>query len=358
MSIKIHLDNPGILTPGATISGTAICHFEHPEVIRGITCVFKGREYTHWDVQRSRNSVKFVGKNDFVSQERRFAHAGTLPARTYKYQFVFNLPDRQLPSSFDHDCAAIQYFIKAKVDRPIGFDYKDSVSLHVASPVDLNDFVDQISMRPLRNQLEEFPSCCFFTSEPLLLDFTINKDAFVVGETIFVKINVNNTSSLHVSEVKLSLIQRLNLKVENPDIREREENEVINQVRALGVEAHSEKEYFLQLKIPQDLLVPLFLNCRLIKQSWVVRAKFTFQSCQSDIICESIVKLGHIAIGTRDIVADLPLSGANISSSSIDWIPSDVFVEQEGTTELLGEVSSAPPSYNEVNGYLPKYETK
>uniref|UniRef100_A0A6P7F8Z0 Arrestin domain-containing protein 3-like n=1 Tax=Diabrotica virgifera virgifera TaxID=50390 RepID=A0A6P7F8Z0_DIAVI len=207
MSIKIHLDDPGILSPGATISGTVICHFEHPEVVRGITCVFKGREYTHWDVQRSRNSVKFHGKNDFVNQVRQFAHAGTLPARTYKYQFVFNLPDRQLPSSFLHDCAAIQYFIKAKVDRPLGFDYKDSVSLHVASPVDLNDFVDQISMRPLRNQLEEFPSCCFFTSEPLLLDFTINKDAFVVGETIFVKINVNNTSSLHVSEVKLSLIQ-------------------------------------------------------------------------------------------------------------------------------------------------------
>lgn len=61
----------------------------------------------------------------------------------YTYPFQLVLP-RNIPSTFTSCHGYIEYYLKANVDIPMAFDYKDKKGFIVVSPIDLNDMLDRL----------------------------------------------------------------------------------------------------------------------------------------------------------------------------------------------------------------------
>lgn len=70
---------------------------------------------------------------------------GTILSGTYKYPFSFDLP-AGIPSSFEHINGRVVYEITAEISRGDGRYYRNSKTIQVSVPVDLNDMAHEISM--------------------------------------------------------------------------------------------------------------------------------------------------------------------------------------------------------------------
>lgn len=61
----------------------------------------------------------------------------------YEYHFQYVLPSN-LPSSYKEYHGYIRYLLKANVEIPYAFDYKDKKTFHVMSSINFNKMLDQI----------------------------------------------------------------------------------------------------------------------------------------------------------------------------------------------------------------------
>lgn len=62
---------------------------------------------------------------------------------TYVYPFQYVLPNN-LPSTYKSFNGYIQYSLKANVEIPYAFDYKDEKIFNVMSPINFNKLLNQI----------------------------------------------------------------------------------------------------------------------------------------------------------------------------------------------------------------------
>ncbi|XP_056634646.1 arrestin domain-containing protein 3-like isoform X1 [Diorhabda sublineata] len=341
MSVSISLDNPGTITKGTTLTGTVTCRFPSEETIRGIECSLRGKECTRWTQGSGKNSTTYTGKHKFIIQDINFVGAGTIDSGVYEYSFLFTIPDIPLPSSYIHTLGSVQYFIRAKVDRPFAIDYEDSITLHVAPVVDLNDEPDQQQLTKSTYQFEKFPTICCCTSEPLNVDLVLNKRAFVLEDVIEGKLNIENMSDLQVSQIEISLVWHLKFTAERPRKREREEEKVYAKQIETGLEGYSEKSYNFMLHIPQMAILN-FTGCYLIQQRWIVRIHIIFPSCHRNIKCDADIKIGHIPLGAIDS-RDISAPQSTAAGGHPEITPSAPELEEDRIPLIDEDSPSAPP---------------
>lgn len=95
---------------------------------------------THHNNRRrrtERHSVTYTGHNEIIRNEIWLHGECHIGPGTFKWPFTFNLP-MNVPSSFKGEYGAVEYTLKAKVDRPYKSDYEFKATIMVFSPIDFN----------------------------------------------------------------------------------------------------------------------------------------------------------------------------------------------------------------------------
>lgn len=162
----------------------------------------------------------------------------------YEYKFEYKLPDN-LPGVFNVNRrghrGAIVYKVKAYLDMP-GKDIKSKTHI-VVVPSTSND------PKPVQGSASK--KFLFGGSGRLNLTASIDKDIFSPGESVPVKVQVENNSKKSVAALKVKLMRTVHLKCEK-GLVETWTEEVNRQVYD-GVDKKSSDERTLEFQLAEDI---------------------------------------------------------------------------------------------------------
>lgn len=218
-SVYVQLDKQAYFA-GDLINGVVCLNVIEPFEGTKLQLKVRGREETHWSREET---VSSGGKTSTVTRQYggradiiKFDIALPLPSSTLKpaqYQFPFStiLP-AALPGSFQgtlyRGSATILYYVEAHCEVPGKFkrDLRHECKL----------FVRQRFENPINQkyQVESAPikTCCCCSKGTASAEVTVNKDAFVAGETVELDALIQNHSTADFSEIRANLLWRLELQ--------------------------------------------------------------------------------------------------------------------------------------------------
>ncbi|XP_011140067.1 arrestin domain-containing protein 17 isoform X2 [Harpegnathos saltator] len=178
----------------------------------------------------------------------------------HKFPFACSLPD-SLPSSFESDFGHVRYTVKATLDRPWKFDQDVKSPFTVISPLDLN--TEPRAVEPVQAEMSKTFWCLCCATPALTVNFSLPVRGYVPGQSMPVKINVENRSSVVVNTVKLVLVKVVTFRATTPHSDSRTEEIVVTEVSKGPVEGGGSADYEQHLDIPP--LPPSNLaNCGII----------------------------------------------------------------------------------------------
>ncbi|XP_056630436.1 arrestin domain-containing protein 3-like [Diorhabda carinulata] len=313
MSCKILLDTPGIMSPGSTMYGRVVCTFISNLNIREIRCKLKGTEDTR--IRRGKNT--YIGENEFLNLKLRLLGESNLQSGVYEYPFYFPLP-QDIPSSFQGEFGSISYSIKAVVDIPFSFDYKDKLTFVVTALTDFNKIRQNIRLTPITYQNEKNLCCWCCASEPITINLSLKKNAFVLGELAKVTVEVTNLSNKNVEELVLTLIRLTYYQSEADGMIYTKTQELLGFQTATGVGAHGQRTYLLNFQMPHSILLYNLASCQLIRQFFTLRAEAVLPIWHKSLTVETDIKLGHIPLREDESVETTTLGVIeNVDMSSV-----------------------------------------
>ncbi|CAG9861415.1 unnamed protein product [Phyllotreta striolata] len=288
---RIILDTPGVISAGGIITGKVICNFSSDVPIREIRCNFKGKEKTR--IRRGKHT--YFGKNVLVDQTQIVAEEGTVPKGIYEFNFTFDVP-RQIPSSFSGKSGWVFYYVKAIVDRPLMIDYKHKITLEMSSPLDFNMMREKLQLTPVVYEKDKTLCCCCCASEPITMSLHLEKEAFVVGETARIVVEIVNMSNTNVEELEVSLTRIIECFSEKKGMRSEKVKDVLGVERGSGIGAHGRGTYRINFLIPPTIEVHNFDNCQLIKEQFRFTAEAMLPDIHRNFSTYAVVTLGHIPL--------------------------------------------------------------
>lgn len=101
------------------------------------------------------------------------------------------------------------------------------------------------------------------------MDVQLPKKACIPGETVSMHVRISNQSNVNVDSLKVTLKQRLTFMANVPSTSEKVDGRDLATVQDVGVGAHGEHTYNVQLPIPPETFLPNFDQCKLFKASHI-----------------------------------------------------------------------------------------
>ncbi|XP_056630435.1 arrestin domain-containing protein 17-like [Diorhabda sublineata] len=187
----------------------------------------------------------------------------------------------------------IKYYVKATVDIPYSFDYVDEITLPVEVPVDFNDIQDELQLKPITFSNEKTVCCLCCTGGEISMNLQLEKNGFILGEIAKVQIEVKNMSRVNIEQIMLTLTRIWDYKSEG---RKERIKEIMATETETGTDAHTQRTYLIQFKIPQEISIHNLVKCILIKETFRLRAEVLLPLTHRDLVVDAIVKLGHIPL--------------------------------------------------------------
>ncbi|XP_076262157.1 arrestin domain-containing protein 3-like, partial [Rhynchophorus ferrugineus] len=339
---------------GDTITGKVVCNFNSGKQFRKISIRLKCQEQTEWTDTEShynqhtkKNELRTItrtGHNDLYNNQIILQNEGTLPPGHYEYPISLQIPEH-LPSSFKGSYGSIRYILKAVVDRPWKIDMEDILDLHIDSPIKLNNLPADVK-DPVELSDEKTVGCFCCASGEITLTVSLERQAFAVGENIYVKTYCLNMSNANVVRLSYDVKSKLTYKTTSPSVDHKYDSELITQNVEGGVGAHSERECIVMLEIPPTSPVYNFTGCSLFKYHFELTVTAEISGCHTDIDLSKKIYLGHIPYNTAQYPSQYPSPIGFLPPIPMPLpIPQNVPTEnQTGPSAPMEELTpSAPP---------------
>ncbi|XP_015118177.1 arrestin domain-containing protein 17 isoform X1 [Diachasma alloeum] len=274
--LRIVFDNPwSTYYPGQTVTGRIIVVVDSVKKIRGINVKIKGEANTCWatDRQELNHEGRYEKESETVTGHEEYFNiqsyvVGTasgddeiiLPIGEHSYPFTCALP-QNLPSSFEHDYGHVRYTVKAIIDRPWKFDQEVKAAFTVVSHFDLNR--EARASEPIHQEMSKTFCCLCCGSPPLKVNVILPVKGYVPGQSMAIRVNVDNQSGIVVETVKLILRKIITFKANTPRVITRTEKIVVAEVSKGPVEAGGTSDYEQKLEI-SPLPPSNLTNCGII----------------------------------------------------------------------------------------------
>ncbi|KAL7297338.1 hypothetical protein TKK_0009730 [Trichogramma kaykai] len=362
---KIHFDSPyATYHPDQTVTGKVILTLDAPKKIKGIKISVKGEADTYWstDRQELNNEGRYINETDVVTAHEEYFKAQfyilgsssgeqiELPSGTHTYPFNFVLPP-SLPSSFESDFGRIRYTTKAILDRPWKFDQETKVAFTVVSHFDLNK--DAKASESVHLEKSKTFGCFCCVSPPLTVDITLPVRGYVPGQSIPVKVNVENQSGIQVDTIKLKLEKVVTYSATTPRSDKKIVETVVAEVSKgpIGGNAHTIVSYEQFIDVPPTPPSNL-QNCGIIDLEY----KLKIEACMAGFYHRNLRDSTPIYIGTVPLssyqMPQAPIKQMDYNAGDADNAPSAPPAELSPQQGLYPDL--APPSYEEsVSGTRP-----
>ncbi|XP_033226512.1 arrestin domain-containing protein 17-like [Belonocnema kinseyi] len=280
---------------GETVTGNVFLVLNSPKKIRGIRVRIKGEAHTSWTVRINQHLTRYLGHEEYFST--RYYIAGSesgeleLSAGNHEFTFEYALP-KDLPSSFESDVGHVRYSIKSTIDRPWKYDHETKDVFKVRFNYDLN--TDPRAKQSVT--VEESKSFgLFFASPPLTVNFSLPVIGYVPGQSIPIKVNIENESGIPVNSVRITLNKYVTYRQEKsgPDFKtvKTKITEVVNQL-----EDKDTVSYEQMLKIP-PLQNSNLINCGIIDITYILKLKaFVNKLSSADLKMATPILIGTVPL--------------------------------------------------------------
>ncbi|KAI4477956.1 hypothetical protein M0804_012436 [Polistes exclamans] len=263
-----------IYYPRQTVSGNIVLVIDGVKKIRGICVKVKGEANTYWttDKETLDNTGNYRDENaTFSAHEEYFqtkyylvgSASGNeieIQAGEHKFPFTCSLPEH-LPSSFESDFGHVRYTVKATLDRPWKFDQDVKAAFTVVSPFDLN--TESRSSERITEDMSKSFSCLCCASAPLNVSYSLPVRGYVPGQSMPIKVNVENLSTVTVNRIALILCKIVTFRATNPSTDTRIEEIIVTEISKGPFAGGATADYEQYLDVPA--LPPSNLNsCAII----------------------------------------------------------------------------------------------
>ncbi|KYN02385.1 PREDICTED: arrestin domain-containing protein 17 [Cyphomyrmex costatus] len=272
---RIAVDNQwNTYYPGQAVTGNVIVVLDSTKKIRGIRVKIKGEANTCWATEKKemdergeyRDETQTVTAHEEYFETKYYlvgsASGGEIEIQSGEHKFPFSctLPTN-LPSSFESDFGHVRYTIKATLDRPWKFDQDVKSPFTVIAPLDLNR--EPRATESVQQEMSKTFCCLCCGTPPLTINFSLPVRGYVPGQSMPIKINVENLSNVVVNTVKLVLCKIVTFRATTPHTDTKKEEIVVTEISKGPVEAGGTTDYEQHLNIPP--LPPSNLaNCGII----------------------------------------------------------------------------------------------
>ncbi|EZA48004.1 arrestin domain-containing protein 17 isoform X1 [Ooceraea biroi] len=247
--------------PGQTVTGNIVVALDSTKKIRGISVTAKGEANTCWTTDKQEmdeNGQYREGTQTVTAHEEYFktkyyligsSSGGEIEIQSgeHKFPFACSLP-LHLPSSFESDFGHIRYIVKATLDRPWKFDQDVKSPFTVIAPLDLN--TEPKAAESVRQEMSKTFCCLCCATPPLTVNFALPARGYVPGQSMPIKINVENSSNVVVNAVKLALYKIVTLRATTPHTDTKTEETVVTEVSKGPIERGEIADYEQHLDIP------------------------------------------------------------------------------------------------------------
>ncbi|XP_011696573.1 PREDICTED: arrestin domain-containing protein 2 isoform X4 [Wasmannia auropunctata] len=289
---RIVFDNPwSTYYSGQTVTGNIIVILNSTKKIRGIRVKVKGEANTHWATDKQEmdekgqyrdETVTVTGHEEYFDKEYYLvgsASGGEIEIQSgeHKFPFTCSLPTN-LPSSFESDFGHVRYTVKATLDRPWKFDHDAKSPFTVIAPLDLNR--EPRAAESVQQEMSKTFCCLWCSTPPLSVNFSLPVRGYVPGQSMPIKINIENLSNIVVNTVKLVLCKIVTFHATTPRRETKTEEIVVTEISRGPVVAGGTADYEQRLGIPP--LPPSNLaNCRIIDLEYNLKVEACVAECSA-----------------------------------------------------------------------------
>ncbi|XP_076653337.1 arrestin domain-containing protein 17 isoform X1 [Halictus rubicundus] len=375
---RIIFDNPwNTYYPGQTVSGNIVVVLDSTKKVRGISVKVKGFADTCWTTDKQEMDERGQyreGTQTVTAHEQYFetkyylvgsASGSEIEVQSGEHKFPFQcvLPTN-IPSSFESDFGYVRYIAKATLDRPWKFDQEVKSPFTVVQPFDLNQ--EQRASERIQEEMSKTFCCLCCASAPLTVNYSLPVRGYVPGQSMPVKINVENASGVTVDTVKLILCKIVTFRATTPSTDTRTEEIVVAEVGKGPVEGGGTAEYEQNLDIPP--LPPSNLaNCGIIDLEYNLKVV----ACVSGWYHRNLSNNSLVFVGTIPLVnyqtpsAPLP----DPAKPEIGWVapeglptsnlypnlPPPMYEESANGARSLWERGESEHVFGISNRFAPRY---
>ncbi|XP_058825945.1 arrestin domain-containing protein 2-like [Topomyia yanbarensis] len=352
----IALDSPSnTYFAGQTVNGKVVLTIvDSPKKIQGLVIRVKGVAEVNWTVRRwsnrNRRIIRYHGRQDFMKFTTYLAGSANgstieLPPGTHTYTFSCVLPPN-LGTSVEADHGHIRYTLKVVMERPWKLNKSYKMPFTVMQPVDLN--YERSAGLPIKVQNIKTIYCFPCGSSSVNMFVNIPVSGYVSGQTIPVKIDVDNRSMTDMDAISTKLVQLITLISQTPYKRLKIVPKVIVKTRCSGVCKRSKKSYEQYLLIPPT--PPTSTVCDVLHVNYSIEVVGKFGGFLKKLRIRIPITLGTVAMTIPSFesmtapVVQQPLASTSASAP----LPDDFPVPSGVASTSSFPVDSSPPTYEEA----------
>ncbi|XP_065095561.1 arrestin domain-containing protein 3-like [Ochlerotatus camptorhynchus] len=345
--IKFDENSYGVYFPGQTLSGSVELRCGEVMKVKGVALQIKGIAEVRWSEStgagKKRRTVTYSGRHDYMHTTSYLAgskdgnNIDLLPG-IHTYRFSCVLPPN-LVTSMEADHGHIRYTVKVTLERSWKTDHSYKVAFTVLRHVNLNEENFDVRL-PIKMEKAKTFCCGPCSSDPMLIIAETPISGYVPGQTIAVKIVVDNQSNKKLDELSTKLLRVVSFISQTPYTKVKTVSSIMAEVRCAGVDKRIKGSYVQHLYIPP--LPPTSKTCQVLTVNYIieVEGKISGPAINPKIhipITLGTIPLTTIAIPTFD----------NLASMTAPIVVQPMMHAPDAQTPSF-PVDLPPPSYEEV----------
>lgn len=263
---------------GSAIAGNVLLGITEPKSYKYVSIQFVGRSYVHWEERRTETSgnqrreviYRYTSEEPYVDERLMLwtcqqSPDGKLGAAEYSWPFSFTIPPLA-PSSFEGTVGNIRYSLEARIGAGIlKFDHSIEVKVPVQQLVRVTD---PRLLLPERLEIEKTLCCLCCASGPIVLNASVPKTGFCVGESFTLHTSVENGSNRRIT-LSASICQ---LVVYTAQDHQRTSRKTLSNFESDPIEPRTTREWDPVVAVPVTEIIGSCQNIQ-IEYTLVVAAK-------------------------------------------------------------------------------------
>ncbi|XP_002738741.1 arrestin domain-containing protein 3-like [Saccoglossus kowalevskii] len=342
-------DNRDVFSAGDVVAGRVIL-----ELNRGIPCIkgmhirFLGLVHVTWAEDFNKNAPVAPGTSfnakevyfdqivTFLKNDRERQEDWNLQSGVHRFPFRLQIPDRNLPMSFEGKYGCVRYSLKCTIERSSGKNvYSKRALTVIGKHMDPNRVPN--AKAPIVAQTEMSGGCLLCISRPTTMLVRVQRKGYAPGNAIPLKVSINNNSNRRVHEVHATLMQDVKYTAFGVRCGKtmnvcRSKEIIATQSHTEGCQPHSKVTWNANLEIPP--VPPSGLEgCDLIDTQYYLKIEAEVSHAKHNLLIEV-----PVVIGSKQ------LRHLEDSSTFTDLSPLAKFPSEES----LHDEIMPPPSYREV----------
>ncbi|KAH7970509.1 hypothetical protein HPB49_008500 [Dermacentor silvarum] len=241
--------------------------------------MLRGKAHAEWKVVVSgdRRTVKddqvFIDDRAVIwGKEKSDGSLPILPRGQHAFAFRFQLPESNLPCSFESRPCTVRYYVKVTMDIPYasppqGMKYFTIIGPHI-------DCMDEQYLKPLVGQDKRAVCCLCCQRGVVSLRSALERSAYCCGESLRLKADIDNQSEEEV-RLKLKLVQHVEFFIDRGVLGvNKEATHTVLEYRGDQIHPHTRHKFDSSNSLVVPVMPPTVVGvCRLLQMYYVLKVR-------------------------------------------------------------------------------------